>query len=265
MTSGSAAHRTGGRASRTTLRHMLAGAAVAMLGVLALSAFRTSAPRPTHGPPPDEVAQALTRTGAGDTPVLRGKVIDVIDGDSVEVQLQSGRIQVRLHAADAPEHDQPGGRDAGRALRKRLPRGSEVGLESVPTGPVRPSRGRDRGGRRQRKCLDGAAGPGMGVSPLHVRRPLLPLGRRGARSAPGAVVEAARRLGCAVGLASPRAGARLPTRGPLTRDARRLPRGAAPAPRSSGRCAHAALRTLAPAYSYREPGACRLSNVPVHC
>jgi len=102
-----------------------------MLGVLALSAFRTSAPRPTHGPPPDEVAQALTRTGAGDTPVLRGKVIDVIDGDSVEVQLQSGRIQVRLHAADAPEHDQPGGRDAGRALRKRLPRGSEVVLAPV--------------------------------------------------------------------------------------------------------------------------------------
>ncbi|HXW10385.1 MAG TPA: thermonuclease family protein [Steroidobacteraceae bacterium] len=73
------------------------------------------------------MAQALATPGS--SPVLRGRVIDVIDGDSVAVQLQTGRIEVRLHAADAPEHDQPGGRAAGRALRKRLPRGSDVLLE----------------------------------------------------------------------------------------------------------------------------------------
>ena len=77
------------------------------------------------------MAQALADAGSGNSPVLRGRVIDVIDGDSVEVQLQSGRIEVRLHAADAPEHDQPGGRQAARALRKRLPRGSDVILEPV--------------------------------------------------------------------------------------------------------------------------------------
>jgi micrococcal nuclease len=68
---------------------------------------------------------------SADLPVLRGKVVDVIDGDSVAVQLDSGSIEVRLHAADAPEHDQPGGRAAARALRKRLPRGSDVVLEPV--------------------------------------------------------------------------------------------------------------------------------------
>jgi endonuclease YncB( thermonuclease family) len=67
----------------------------------------------------------------GDAPVLRGKVVDVIDGDSVAVQLDSGPIEVRLHAADAPEHDQPGGRAAAGALRKRLPRGAAVVLEPV--------------------------------------------------------------------------------------------------------------------------------------
>jgi endonuclease YncB( thermonuclease family) len=70
-------------------------------------------------------------TEAGDTPVLRGKVVDVIDGDSVAVQLDSGPIEVRLHAADAPEYDQPGGRAAARALRKHLPRGTDVLLEPV--------------------------------------------------------------------------------------------------------------------------------------
>jgi micrococcal nuclease len=129
---GSATRRTGVRAVRATSRHTLTGAALAMLAILTLSAFRTSAPRPVHSPPPVEVAEALARTETGDTfVVLRGKVIDVIDGDSVEVQLQSGRIEVRLHAADAPEHDQPGGRAAARALRMRLPRGSEVALEPI--------------------------------------------------------------------------------------------------------------------------------------
>jgi micrococcal nuclease len=131
MTSRFATHRTGGRAIRATSRHRLASVALAMLGVLTLDALGASAPRPAPRPPPVEVAEALARTEAGDPPVLRGKVIDVIDGDSIEVQLQSGRIEVRLHAADAPEHDQPGGRAAGRALRQRLPRGSVVTLEPV--------------------------------------------------------------------------------------------------------------------------------------
>ena len=88
-----------------------------------------SAPRAAHRPA--EVAQAVAGSGSGDRPVLRGTVIDVVDGDSLAVRLQSGPIEVRLHAADAPEHDQPGGRAASRALRQRLPRGTEVVLEPV--------------------------------------------------------------------------------------------------------------------------------------
>jgi endonuclease YncB( thermonuclease family) len=107
---------------------VFASIAIVVSGVFACTAAaQASTPRATQRPPPAEVAQALATPG--NSPVLRGRVIDVIDGDSVAVQLQTGRIEVRLHAADAPEHDQPGGRAAGRALRKRLPRGSDVLLE----------------------------------------------------------------------------------------------------------------------------------------
>lgn len=50
------------------------------------------------------------------TPVLAGTVTQVIDGDTLEVKLASGPITVRLHSVDAPERDQPYGRDAFAAL-----------------------------------------------------------------------------------------------------------------------------------------------------
>lgn len=62
---------------------------------------------------------------------LDGRVVRVVDGDSLVVQLASGPIEVRLHAADAPEYDQPGGREAQRALSSRLTRGTTVTLEPV--------------------------------------------------------------------------------------------------------------------------------------
>ncbi|HEX6570519.1 MAG TPA: thermonuclease family protein [Steroidobacteraceae bacterium] len=74
---------------------------------------------------------AVETAQGGDAPRLVGKVIRVIDGDSVEVQLDSGPIEVRLHAADAPEYDQPGGRAAVRALSTRLKRRTLVALEPV--------------------------------------------------------------------------------------------------------------------------------------
>jgi micrococcal nuclease len=54
-----------------------------------------------------------------------------VDGDSLVVQLASGPVEVRLHAADAPEYDQPGGREAQRALAAHLRRGRSVTLEPV--------------------------------------------------------------------------------------------------------------------------------------
>lgn len=49
-------------------------------------------------------------------PVLPGVVVGVIDGDTVDVRLDSGMIRVRLHGVDAPERDQPQGAAAKAAL-----------------------------------------------------------------------------------------------------------------------------------------------------
>lgn len=63
-------------------------------------------------------------------PVLNGRVSEVIDGDSIEVELSTGPVEVRMHSIDAPEFDQPGGREARAALERRL-RGKDVVLEPM--------------------------------------------------------------------------------------------------------------------------------------
>jgi endonuclease YncB( thermonuclease family) len=50
------------------------------------------------------------------TPLLAGTVVKVIDGDTIDVQLKSGRIRVRLFAIDTPEMNQPWGKQARAAL-----------------------------------------------------------------------------------------------------------------------------------------------------
>lgn len=52
--------------------------------------------------------------------VLRGKVMRVTDGDTATVKLQSGPITVRFYGIDAPERDQPHGKDAGSVLRQLI-------------------------------------------------------------------------------------------------------------------------------------------------
>jgi micrococcal nuclease len=48
--------------------------------------------------------------------VLVGRVVKIVDGDTIDVQLQSGLVRVRFHAVDAPEKAQDYGRDATDAL-----------------------------------------------------------------------------------------------------------------------------------------------------
>jgi endonuclease YncB( thermonuclease family) len=61
-------------------------------------------------------------------PVLRGTVTRVIDGDTIQVQLTSGPIRVRLNGIDTPERGQPWGREATQAL-SALVMGKQVELE----------------------------------------------------------------------------------------------------------------------------------------
>jgi endonuclease YncB( thermonuclease family) len=64
-------------------------------------------------------------------PVLKAKVTRVNDGDSIEVDLDSGHARVRMSAIDTPEYDQPYGAQSSAALEALLPLGSAVELEVV--------------------------------------------------------------------------------------------------------------------------------------
>jgi endonuclease YncB( thermonuclease family) len=61
---------------------------------------------------------------------MSGTVTRVIDGDTIEVQLDSGPIRVRLNSIDTPEQDQPWGAEARTALAGRVD-GRRVDLEPV--------------------------------------------------------------------------------------------------------------------------------------
>src|SRR5262245_60707498 len=63
------------------------------------------------------IALAWTRMAAPDeAAVLVGRVTKVVDGDTLDVQLSSGTIRIRLHGIDAPEKAQPHGNVATAAL-----------------------------------------------------------------------------------------------------------------------------------------------------
>ena len=70
---------------------------------------------------------------AADPPprVVSATVTKVNDGDSLEVDTESGHARVRLSAVDTPEYDQPYAAQASAALRAMLPLGTAVELEVV--------------------------------------------------------------------------------------------------------------------------------------
>jgi len=64
-------------------------------------------------------------------PLLTATVAKINDGDSIEVELDSGHARVRFSAIDTPEWDQPYGSQSSAALKSMLPLGSKDELEVV--------------------------------------------------------------------------------------------------------------------------------------
>ena len=52
--------------------------------------------------------------------VLRGNVINVVDGDTLDVQVGPGKHRIRLAEIDAPERNQPWGDEAKRGLASKV-------------------------------------------------------------------------------------------------------------------------------------------------
>ena len=80
---------------------------------------------------------AATAQDAPKSAIQTGKVTKVNDGDSIEVDLETGHARVRLSAIDTPEYDQPYGSQSSAALKALLPPGSTVELEVVSQDPFR--------------------------------------------------------------------------------------------------------------------------------
>lgn len=72
-----------------------------------------------------------TAVSAADRPVIAATVTRVNDGDSIEVQIESGKARVRFAAIDTPEYDQPYGDKSSAALKALLPVGQTVELEVI--------------------------------------------------------------------------------------------------------------------------------------
>lgn len=85
------------------------------------------------------VGAASTPAAASGEPKLRqrGAIVKVVDGDTVDVRLRSGREKrVRMLGIDTPEvYDvvECGGPQASRSLKRLLPVGTRVRLVSDPT------------------------------------------------------------------------------------------------------------------------------------
>jgi endonuclease YncB( thermonuclease family) len=83
-----------------------------------------------------------------DAGTASGRVIDVVDGDSLTAVIRGRETKVRLLYIDAPEHDQPSGREARRSLEQL------VRLEPVTFR----LKGRDRYGRALAVVIRGSDG-----------------------------------------------------------------------------------------------------------
>jgi micrococcal nuclease len=86
--------------------------AVRLLLLCCLSAVSVSKPAYDREHPPK----------AGDEGVFYGPLVKVVDGDSLNAKVQGVVMRFRLQGVDAPEHDQPYGKES-TALLRQLTRG----------------------------------------------------------------------------------------------------------------------------------------------
>lgn len=63
---------------------------------------------------PDSVPPAPGESAA----ILNGRVVRVADGDTLTLETDGGRVRVRLFGLDAPEMDQPRGRESKKGLAR---------------------------------------------------------------------------------------------------------------------------------------------------
>lgn len=103
---------------------MRSGSTVTLLATVVLAACGWLAPQPG----------LLAAGGGGAGLVLDGRVTRVLDGDTLEVMLDSGPERIRLYGIDAPEARAPGGRAATQALVELLDR-AVVEVEPVSDDP----------------------------------------------------------------------------------------------------------------------------------
>lgn len=89
-------------------------------------------PRPAPSPQPSitQPWPSPPHVSEPQQPLLVGTVVKVIDGDTIDVQLSSGPIRVRLNSIDTPEKDQPWGPEAAAALASRVA-GQQVMLNVI--------------------------------------------------------------------------------------------------------------------------------------
>jgi endonuclease YncB( thermonuclease family) len=84
----------------------------------AASLLGRSATRGLPGLMPALILALCLPAFAQDLPRLQGTVTRVLDGDTIDVELASGPIRVRLNGIDAPEKNQPMGAEATLTLSK---------------------------------------------------------------------------------------------------------------------------------------------------
>ena len=78
------------------------------------------------------VLVAALSLGLSQADVTKGRVVRIVDGDTIVVEGQGIRQKVRLSAIDTPERDQPWGDSATREMR-RLVAGKDVSVHWYKT------------------------------------------------------------------------------------------------------------------------------------